>query len=277
MTYSAKETSAYGGNPVYLYRFTRGGLNFDFCSLAETLIVSTPAGTFVASSIDHGKIGVGQPINKDNVQIIFSLSDDFASLLLKRSTQFAPTTVTIWRGHLDDTANEFRVVFKGKVRAAGPRNDTQIVLSCSGLYSSFKLPGLGGSVHHSCRHALYFGGCRLDKSLFEDVGTVTAIDDNVLTITEAALEADEFYTSGTLEFLGSQTYITGHIGSLITVRYVSSVMSLFFQSGTTPIVTLARGCDHSVDTCVSKFNNVLNFGGFPYIPDNDPFNDGSIA
>lgn len=277
MTYSSREKSAFGGNPVYLYRFTRGGQNYDFCSNTKTLIVSAPAGTFVASSLDHGKIGVGQPVQKDNIQITFPLSDDFASLLLKRSTQFAPSTVTIWRGHLDDPDNEFKVVFKGKVRSASPKQDTKIILTCSGLHSSLKLPGLGGSVHHSCRHALYFGGCRLDKSLFEDIGTITAINENVLTIAEAASEADSFYTSGTLEFMESQTYITDHVGSLITIRYVPSSLLSFFLSGVNPVVTLARGCDHSVNTCISKFDNVLNFGGFPYIPDNDPWNDGSIA
>jgi hypothetical protein len=30
-------------------------------------------------------------------------------------------------------------------------------------------------------------------------------------------------------------------------------------------VTLFAGCDHTVRTCLSKFDNVLNFGGHPYI------------
>lgn len=277
MTYSNIEQSAYGGNPVYLYRFTRGGLIYDFCSLAEDLVVTLPVGTFLKSSISHSKIGIGQPVRKDNVELTFPLSDPFASLLLKRSTQFSPTVITIWRGHLDDTSNEFRVIFKGKVRSASPRDNTKIILSCSGFHSAFKLPGLGGSVHHSCRHALYFGGCALDKVNFEDPGTVTVINENILTITEAALEVDGFYISGSLEFQGFQTYITDHFGDKITLRYVPLSLLTFFLTGTNPVVTLARGCDHSVTTCVVKFDNVVNFGGFPYIPEDDPWNDGSIA
>jgi uncharacterized phage protein (TIGR02218 family) len=33
--------------------------------------------------------------------------------------------------------------------------------------------------------------------------------------------------------------------------------------------TLTAGCDKSVATCRDRFNNILNFGGFPHIPGND--------
>jgi len=277
MTYDAKETSTYDGNPIYLYRFTKNSINYDYCSAAEDQVIASPAGTFVASSLQHGKIGVGQPVRKDSLDVVFPVSHPFAILLLQRSTQFSPTTVTIWRGHLDDAANEFVVIFKGKVRAAKLMDETAIALECSGFYSAVKLPGLGGVVHPSCRHALYFGGCGLAKSAFEDVGTVTNIVGNVLTIPEASAEADDFYTSGTLEFQGSQTFITAHTGTSITLRAIPASLLTFFQSGTNPVTTIARGCDHSIDICVSKFSNVVNFGGFPYIPDNDPWNSGSIA
>ncbi|MBV8777226.1 MAG: phage BR0599 family protein, partial [Alphaproteobacteria bacterium] len=29
---------------------------------------------------------------------------------------------------------------------------------------------------------------------------------------------------------------------------------------------LLPGCDHTVATCQSTFNNLSHFGGFPYIP-----------
>jgi hypothetical protein len=32
------------------------------------------------------------------------------------------------------------------------------------------------------------------------------------------------------------------------------------------IVALTHGCDKSQSTCLNKFNNLNNFGGFPYIP-----------
>jgi hypothetical protein len=30
--------------------------------------------------------------------------------------------------------------------------------------------------------------------------------------------------------------------------------------------TAYPGCDKTQNTCTSKFNNLVNFGGFPYVP-----------
>jgi hypothetical protein len=39
-------------------------------------------------------------------------------------------------------------------------------------------------------------------------------------------------------------------------------------------VVLTVGCDHSTSTCASRFNNLDNYGGFPFIPSKNPFSTG---
>ena len=46
-------------------------------------------------------------------------------------------------------------------------------------------------------------------------------------------------------------------------------------------VVVLAGCDHSVTTCDTKFNtpedtqsNVINYGGFPFVPGKNPFETG---
>jgi len=34
------------------------------------------------------------------------------------------------------------------------------------------------------------------------------------------------------------------------------------------------GCDHSVSTCAARFDNLANYGGFPFIPTKNPFSTG---
>lgn len=36
-------------------------------------------------------------------------------------------------------------------------------------------------------------------------------------------------------------------------------------------VTIRQGCDHSFTTCKAKFNNGINFSGFPHVPSTNPF------
>jgi uncharacterized phage protein (TIGR02218 family) len=45
--------------------------------------------------------------------------------------------------------------------------------------------------------------------------------------------------------------------------------SMAFDIATGDTFTVAAGCDKSLDTCISKFNNVANFRGLPFIPGND--------
>ena len=35
-------------------------------------------------------------------------------------------------------------------------------------------------------------------------------------------------------------------------------------------ITLSRGCSKTVSDCKNKFNNISNYGGFPYIPAKNP-------
>jgi uncharacterized phage protein (TIGR02218 family) len=47
-----------------------------------------------------------------------------------------------------------------------------------------------------------------------------------------------------------------------------------FDIGGGDTFDIQAGCDKSVATCLSKFNNVINFRGFPYIPGNDKISSG---
>jgi hypothetical protein len=37
------------------------------------------------------------------------------------------------------------------------------------------------------------------------------------------------------------------------------------------------GCDHLLATCRDRFSNVANFGGFPWIPQKNPFSGDAIV
>jgi hypothetical protein len=40
-------------------------------------------------------------------------------------------------------------------------------------------------------------------------------------------------------------------------------------------VALYPGCSHMMDDCLVKYDNIVNFQGFPWIPNRNPF-EGSI-
>jgi uncharacterized phage protein (TIGR02218 family) len=116
-------------------------------------------------------------------------------------------------------------------------------------------------------------GVNLNTAEFKGSGTVDAVsDDRILTVSGlGAFEANWFR-------FGKLTWTSGNNSGLIGEvkahsKGASVVLSLWqrapkaVQVGDTFEVT--AGCDKTFETCKAKFDNVVNFRGFPHMPGND--------
>lgn len=123
----------------------------------------------------------------------------------------------------------------------------------------------------SCPYVLYGWGCFLDKEDFADAATIDAISGLVLTVSEAASESDGWYSGGMIKAInGDLVMITKHVGDQLTlVRSAEFAVS--------DAVTIYRGCDRSLTTCDSKFDNHLRHGGFNRIPTVNIFAGSPLA
>ena len=143
----------------------------------------------------------------------------------------------------------------------------------------------------SCSADLGDGRCAIDLSApaYRGEGTVTAV-----TATSAlrASGLDEFddgwFTAGKLTFTsgtnaGLAVEVKLHCAASEVTLDLWQAMPHAIEPGDTFVVT--AGCDKRFATCHDRFNNVVNFRGFPHIPGNDfvmrypvqgePGNDGS--
>jgi hypothetical protein len=99
-----------------------------------------------------------------------------------------------------------------------------------------------------------------------------------LTIAAAAAYSDGYFVGGMLRAPeGTLSYIIGHVGSSITVQRLSYDLVSSIADGFPFNITLYPGCSHDRATCNSKFNNLLNYGGFDFIPVKNPMDGGSIV
>lgn len=86
-------------------------------------------------------------------------------------------------------------------------------------------------------------------------------------VLDALSEPNEWFTLGLLtDAAGARFAIKRQVGRTLTLWEQPVVP----PTGT---VTLTPGCKQDVDTCRTKFNNVKNFRGFPFIPGNDRLTD----
>jgi uncharacterized phage protein (TIGR02218 family) len=116
----------------------------------------------------------------------------------------------------------------------------------------------------TCLHTLYDSGCTLVKNAFGTAGVVSSGSTaSVINWSGAAAN----FQQGSITFTsGVNAGVTATVGSVTA----GTSLTLCYPLASTPApgdgFTVYYGCDHTRGTCQSKFNNLTNFRGFPYVP-----------
>lgn len=126
-----------------------------------------------------------------------------------------------------------------------------------------------------CNHILYDGRCTIARAGFQLVTTIAAISADGRTITTVGSVPGP--TNNTPwarhgELLHSATTERRTITEQLALNQFQ--VQCEFQNASINIgdpVTVFAGCDHQVTTCRDKFANVINFGGFPDLPQSNIF------
>jgi len=121
----------------------------------------------------------------------------------------------------------------------------------------------------SCRWTLFDDGCTLDKETYAINLTYVASGSDVLTLKSNATQSDGYFSLGTITFTSGE-----NAGLSATVKQYAHSGGTFIINKPFPYpiangdaFTAYPGCDRTQTACgPAKFNNLVNFGGFPYIP-----------
>lgn len=274
MTYIATDRSTQDGAPALLFEFKQGDITKRFTNVSLPLVRN--AETWEPTPIGNGDFNHSGDISRDKINIDFPRQHEFASQFISYSPE-QMTTLSIFRTHITDGDEEVYLHWKGRV-TSGKSDGKKITLQCDPIFSSLKRYGLRARYQRNCRHILFGRGCNLDKDQFKTAGTVTAVVSETVTVTEAAGQASGYYNGGMLETSdGVFQYIVSHSGTqVVLLRPLKSLFDEFDANGTAS-VNLYPGCDRTTGTCDSKFDNVINHGGFKWIPNKNPIGGSSIV
>jgi uncharacterized phage protein (TIGR02218 family) len=129
---------------------------------------------------------------------------------------------------------------------------------------------IGEMYSPECRADLGDNRCKVDLAAWTRTGTVTAVTDRAVFIAtlDGAASADGWFNGGLLTWttganagraieVKSWTAGTGRLELFIAVGYAIQIGDAF---------TVYPGCDKRLETCIGRFNNVINFRGEPYVP-----------
>jgi len=265
MTYDVSEISSYDGEPIELYefKFSTKAWRFTSSDEDETYLASP----YTTEYITRSKVKQSTEINQASIRITVSALNPLADVFLVYPPA-EPMLLTIYRKHRGAGDSDTVVIWHGRVIDADWKKSS-IFLTCEALYTSLRRTGLRRHFQTQCPHVLYGSECNVIQSTFENPGTATVVSNTSITVTGLS-QANGYFAGGVFIFLDSEGVthkraINSNIGTAIEIAY--PIQELVGGDS----VILLPGCQHTVTECVNKFANIINYGGFPYVPGINPF------
>lgn len=289
MTYIGQEESLEDGQPIELFKFANSEEQFFFTSGQEQVIFA--GGTYVPETIDHTESGVASIQTQRILQVRMPTDNPFVQRYIN-TVPASPDICQIFRFHSTDGGTpEVIVLFTGTVASV------QFVGDIASITVQARSEVLGRTIPRqssraNCNHVLYDARCKVPDSDFRIAGVITSISSDGFVIQfntgsntlprtgnqlSAQLTADsEFFNNGFvrrggIEHRMAQT-VTDLGGNLVSILLLLPFQTLEIGQD----VDFFAGCDHLLATCITKFDNVDKYGGFPFIPEKNPFTKGIL-
>lgn len=135
---------------------------------------------------------------------------------------------------------------------------------------------IGRLYQASCDAALGDARCGVNLAAYTVTGTVDSASNGIQFTDAARGEADGHFDGGLITWTGgpNNTYQMEVKTSLATgIITLQQTMPYVIAAGHT--YSMSAGCDRRLTTCITKFNNVVNFRGFPHVPGDDRMISGT--
>lgn len=121
----------------------------------------------------------------------------------------------------------------------------------------------------SCRARFRGPGCNLSPVPFTHEAVLTGVDAETNRVTVDTAAAPDDLAVGWLRWLDGP-----HAGLAMTIM-LADAAGLVLDTPLDPDLApglralVREGCDHTLDTCATRFANAVNFQGEPFLPGND--------
>lgn len=256
-----------------LYKFTEQGSSDVWRYTSGDVPVTYLTEDYEVASISRSDIESRSELSRANLDVTLP-SDNPAALRWLSDNGERLVSMTIFERDRNGT---YTTSWKGRLVAVVPSTEN-VTLKLESIFTSLRRPGLRARYQKSCRHALYSTACGVDPEDFAVATTLLVrVDDRVIT-SLGGVYASGYFRGGMLRLAdGTLTYIVDHIGNDIYIRRLSRSFVEQEALGYPVAVQLYPGCGYDRATCHGRFDNVLNYGGFDFIPTKNPMGGSSIV
>lgn len=265
MSFEAYEESLVDASRVELYTLTIGSTIYRMHDSIESSL-TIGGDNFFRVQVSRGAIATGQ----ESLEISLPGDHEF-SLQFATIAPGQTATLTIQAYHRNDPATEVKVIYKGVIRSVGfTQNASKSALSLAPINDALDKQIPERTYQAACNNVLFDTDCKISAGSHSHTNIVSAILDNVVTVTGLLSAKGDGWSTG-----GYVSYGTYDYRLILEQDGDDLILVLPFHANVTgQTVTVYAGCDHSIGVCNSKFSNEINFGGCPYVPTKNIFMTG---
>ena len=267
MTFANQETSRESGTPISLVLIVHGDAAGNVFAYTDGDTEVTFGGN-TYSPVPMGRQAVEASGSLDNTGMEIDISPNASIVAYYQAQQPSQVaTMTVYQGHVDDPDNQFLVVWSGRVVGV-EQGDVYSKIRGEPVATSLRRPGLRRNYQYGCPWPLYSTSCGATRTA--QATTATAISGVTVTVGGFGTPTHDKYRGGyaqwTDEDNGARRIETIVTTSASTVTFRSPPAGL----GTGDAISLFLGCNHQVTDCRDLHSNLVNFGGQPWIPRENP-------
>lgn len=267
-TFDDFELSNFGGAPVALYQFNIGSHWWAYANSPVQVVLGNEV--YAPLAIKDEGITVGDTTQNEEFTIKLPVDNEVFKLFLTTPPSL-PCYVVHRRKHVGSQSSP--VLWVGTVKSARQSGEAEGTLVCTPITASFERAGLRLAWSRQCPHALYDRNCKVSKSAYAHWIPIEELQSTYIRSATLATVPNGYFAGGFIEWellpgVTERRGIEGHSNDVI--RLLGYTYGLQGVSH----VTAYPGCGRDLNTCRDKFNNLPNYGGFPYLPGQSPF-DGT--
>lgn len=204
-------------------------------------------------------------LSGDSAEVEGALTHDALSAEDLANGRFDGARIAI--GAVDWKAREHAVLYRGEVGAIGEEGGkfSAELRSAKALLEADPVP----RTSPTCRARFCGPGCTQSTAKFTHEAAVSTIDLEANSVTFAGGPPAADMLDGFLRWLdGPQAGLKMEVVGIDSGGMTLDVaLDPALQIGTRAL--LREGCDHTLNTCSTRFANSVNFQGEPYLPGND--------
>lgn len=281
MTFAAFETSIEGSRPVEVYQIIVGSELHRWTSAEDT--VSVGGVDYEPMATTRGRVGQSREERQSTLELTVPPTFKFARQYIANvpGSQARLTVTRVQRS--DFPGPETIQIFEGNVQSvAFSKNALEAKIAAIPLSSAMSRAIPRFTYKGLCNNVLYDDGCKVDRNdaAFQHTATVSAVSGNTITVPGATAFGADWFVGGYVSFADNDfRMIVEQSGDILTL------LLPFPTDVNGEEVDIQAGCDHDINgDCDNKFftpedvtSNVINYGGFAFVPRVNPFQSGLDA